>query len=143
MEKIESESEFCFVYFGPSMFPTFRSGNKIYVRPVKEDLRIGDVVVFTDHDRKKFVVHRVYAIQDSLLTTRGDNNTMVDREKIHLEEIIGRVEYTDKNGKKVPFKLVRSNLFMTRAKWLYFDVYHYSRNLLGQWYKIVRKQTEK
>ena len=68
-----------FIYRGPSMRPTFRPGQVLYVRPQALDIAPGDVIVFPDQKSGDFqVVHRVISTTADGLVTRGDNNLRSD-----------------------------------------------------------------
>lgn len=81
-----------FVYRGPSMHSTFRSGQLLFVYPVEKDLHPGDVIVFRASDRSNPVVHRIIAISPEGLITRGDNNSEPDPQPVKLEQVLGRAE---------------------------------------------------
>ncbi len=59
---------------GNSMYPTVRM-NKDYVTimPVKEKVRVGDIVMFADPRRSRYVLHRVWQIEEDRVLTWGDN----------------------------------------------------------------------
>ncbi len=89
----------CFVYNGPSMCPTFRTGQLLYVRPVARDIAQGDVIVFANPDGDGFVAHRVVTTGKCELVTRGDNNPVRDNWRIAPDQIIGKVELLEQEGR--------------------------------------------
>jgi hypothetical protein len=79
-------------YAGPSMNPTFRDGDRLWVIPYgKRRIRSGDVIVFCPPADACHVVHRVIAVSPSGMKTRGDNNHFMDPWILRSEDIFGRV----------------------------------------------------
>jgi hypothetical protein len=91
----------CFVYTGSSMLPLLGEGQLLYVRPQAADVAIGDVIVFDDPARG-CVVHRVVSVAPAGFVTRGDNNRLADPLPVLPEQIIGRVELVEANGRIRP-----------------------------------------
>jgi len=83
-------------YNGPSMRPTFRPGQILYVRPDVEDLNPGDVVVYQQKDN--YIVHRLLAVGANGYVLRGDNNRRIDGGAVRPEQVIGRVEMVEEGG---------------------------------------------
>ena len=79
-----------FRYNGPSMEPTFQTGQLLYVRPDVQDVKPGDVVVFEQEGRT--IVHRVLSVGKNGYITRGDNNQAADSDPVTPDQLIGRVE---------------------------------------------------
>jgi len=105
----------CFMYYGSSMVPTFRPGQLLYVRPDARDILPGDVVVFEMPDG--YAVHRVVAIRQAGLLTRGDNNLTDDRFPVAPERLVGRVELRDEGTR---IRAVRGGwwgLWLARSRW--------------------------
>lgn len=58
---------------GTSMLPLIRKGiDPVVIAPVQRDLKVGDVVLFVD-ERQRYVVHRVWKLEQNLVQTLGDN----------------------------------------------------------------------
>jgi signal peptidase I len=77
---------FRFVYLlSGSMRPTYQPGD-LAVISVQKDLAVkpGDVVLFSASIGP--TIHRVVAIENGLITTRGDANNTIDSEKISKVE---------------------------------------------------------
>jgi signal peptidase I len=87
-----------FIYRGPSMAPTFRTGDVLYMNPNRRDIAPGDVIVFHHQEGKDHVVHRVIAVVAGGFITRGDNNLLSDPIPILPDQIVGRVEKTDRGA---------------------------------------------
>ena len=81
-----------FFYRGPSMAPTFRPGQVLYINPQGRGIAAGDVIVFHHQEGKDHVVHRVIKLTEDGYLTRGDNNLRNDPAPILPGQIVGRVE---------------------------------------------------
>lgn len=75
-----------------SMLPTLSEGhNGLYVKPEGDwDLQVGDIVAY--ESGKEIIVHRIVNIEQNAdgeltFTLKGDNNPVVDPEKIKYEQI--------------------------------------------------------
>ena len=87
-------------YTGPSMNPTLKAGDGLFVVPYGDrKIRIGDVVVFRDPEGKYNIVHRVVAVDSRGISTRGDNNNSIDPWLLSPDDIIGRVVSTQRRSK--------------------------------------------
>jgi signal peptidase I len=85
----------CFLYLGPSMTPTFQSGDLLYTRPTPQKLLIGDVVVFSDTKNNGYIVHRIIKASIDNLITKGDHNRICDT-PLSLDQVVGKVELVEK-----------------------------------------------
>lgn len=86
----------CFVYRGPSMSPTFHNGDFLYVRANIQNLRLGDVVVFSaENTTNEYIVHRIVANSNQGFITRGDHNRITDSPPLTPEKIAGKVEFAE------------------------------------------------
>lgn len=110
MNKIEEISLFgykAYIITTNSMEPTINSGDTLITQNIKEeDLQVGDIITF----KKKGVVisHRITDIEEKegkkLYSTKGDNNTVEDLEKVEYSEIKGKAVLTiPKLGKLIQF----------------------------------------
>jgi signal peptidase I len=80
-----------------SMQPLIDPGDVILVKKIdRNDVQIGEVIQFKDGDID--ISHRVIDIIEkegkTLYVTKGDNNSVEDREPVHPEEIKGKIIYT-------------------------------------------------
>jgi hypothetical protein len=84
-----------YYYQGCSMSDVFLPGDLLTITPaVITGIRPGDVVIYRWMDRKgqsADVVHRVVAVQDGGLVTRGDNNPQPDSRLVTEAMLLGRV----------------------------------------------------
>ncbi|MFQ6020671.1 MAG: signal peptidase I [Candidatus Aenigmatarchaeota archaeon] len=81
--------------FSDSMVPTYFKGDMIIVMNYSnyEDVKIGDVIVFSVPDRRYPIIHRIYNITNGVIITKGDHNQYVDpwtttRNNIHGKAIL-------------------------------------------------------
>jgi len=111
-----------FVYNGSSMMPIFHPGQLLYVRPTVNDICSGDVIVFENPFGDNFIVHRVVSIKEACLITRGDNNPNNDNHMVRSEQLIGRVEMVEFQGRLIPVAGGRRGLWLARlgrgARWI-------------------------
>jgi len=69
----------------------FRRGDILIVVGVEEDeLRVGDVIVFSIPYQRVPIVHRVIKIEDGKITTKGDHNPGPDPWRISYKNIRGK-----------------------------------------------------
>jgi signal peptidase I len=83
------------------MNPTFRTGDLLYLSSyAKRRIRRGDVIVFLPSHGRLKITHRVISISRQGIETQGDNNNESDLEFLNPENILGRVDYFKRNGKR-------------------------------------------
>jgi len=125
-----------FLYTGPSMQPTFKPGQVLYVRPQAKDLHEGDVLVYGQADRQ--VVHRVCAVEPGGFILRGDNNRLKDAELVRPEQVLGRVEMVG-DGKNIrPVLNGRKGLQRARWRWAFKRIEQPVRLIVGWPYRFVK-----
>jgi hypothetical protein len=79
-------------YIGPSMNPTLKSGDRLHIIPYdRQEIRRGDVVVFTPREGDSKIIHRVVSVSSNGIKTRGDNCNQVDPWVLSPDHIVGRV----------------------------------------------------
>ena len=81
-----------------SMSPTFNRGDAVVIEKLntteKDKLKKGDIIQFVSGT--KYVVHRIKDITNDeygnkMFITKGDHNNAVDFDKVHLENVKGKV----------------------------------------------------
>ncbi len=92
-------------YRGSSMHGTFRPGDLLYVEPAAlEDVRPGDVVLFSSGEGGASLAHRVQARVASGLLTRGDAHSLPDPAPVTAERLVGRVRFYERRGQVHPVR---------------------------------------
>jgi len=88
---------------GESMLPLFRPGDRIRFVPCRaEEVRRGDVILFTPQGRDERVVHRVVSIDIHGIRTRGDANPGADAWVLGPAELAGRAVAVERGGTAIP-----------------------------------------
>jgi signal peptidase I len=132
----------CFIYTGPSMSPTFRPGQMLYVRTGVQYLAPGDVIVLAQSIASGgYVTHRIVAVTPSGVITRGDNNARVDDGVVLSDQIIGRVEMVDDSGRIKPVLGGKRALWLAQARWGVRRVERVIRLFFGTPYRALRAST--
>lgn len=81
-----------FHVISPSMEPTYRVGDLIYVKDVDPDgIKVGDPITFVLNEELVVATHRVVAIdsENRQFTTKGDANKTEDASPVHFNNVIG------------------------------------------------------
>jgi hypothetical protein len=87
-------------YTGASMFPTLRTGDVLYVRPLNgQAIRCGDVAVFVPDEASPLVVHRIVSRTEAGFASMGDDNESPDSQLLLQRDIIGLVFLAENRGK--------------------------------------------
>jgi signal peptidase I len=87
-------------YIGPSMNPTFRSGDLLQVIPYQgRKIRRGDVIAFIPPDEGQRIIHRVSRVNSNGITTQGDNSSQTDPWVLTSAQIEGRVAYARRGNR--------------------------------------------
>ena len=86
---------------GGSMNPLIR-WNKDYVTiaPINRDLELGDIVLFAEPNTGRYVVHRVWKIQNGQVLTWGDSCEKPDN-WLPIEAIWGLVVLIERDRRKI------------------------------------------
>jgi len=88
---------------GESMLPLFRPGDRIRFVPCRaEEVRRGDVILFTLQGRDERVVHRVVSTGIDGIRTRGDANPYMDAWVLGQADIAGRAVTVERAGRVIP-----------------------------------------
>lgn len=87
-------------YMGPSMHPTFKSGDQLLVIPYGEKkIRRGDVIAFLPPGGGQRVIHRVVQVDSRGIKSRGDRNSRFDPWLLDPAHIEGRVAYARRGAR--------------------------------------------
>ncbi len=128
----------CFIYTGPSMTPTFRPGQMLYIRAAPRNLQPGDVIVFAQSAKSGYVTHRIIAATPAGFITRGDHNARVDDGVATCERIVGRVEMVEDRGRVKPVRGGRRALWWARLWWGARWIEQWARVIFGAPYRALR-----
>lgn len=91
-----------YVIVSPSMVPTIKVNDAIVVKRVDNDMyNVGDIITFSSadvHYQGLTVTHRIvdkdsYSSKESVYTTKGDNNSIVDPASVKTSAIYGKVMF--------------------------------------------------
>ena len=83
--------------------PCFSPGDRILFVPCRaEDVRQGDVIIFTSPGQDERVVHRVVSTGPDGIRTKGDANPYRDAWDLRQEDIVGRAVSVDRAGRVIP-----------------------------------------
>jgi len=89
------------IYKGPSMNPTLKPGDRLWITPSNEQkIRRGDVVVFTPPGADYKIIHRVVSVEPQGIKTRGDNNNRVDSWLLSHDQILGCVFFAKRGNRR-------------------------------------------
>lgn len=74
---VASSNYYCVKAKGPSMEPLIPSGSNLTFERT-QDVNVGDVIEYYDQNRNVNVIHKLIAIQNGLLITKGINWPTID-----------------------------------------------------------------
>jgi len=77
------------VLSGNSMEPRLERGDLVLTR-AKPSYRVGDVVLYEDHETGSRVLHRIIAERNGHFVTKGDNNDFIDPVHPSPDEVVGK-----------------------------------------------------
>jgi len=81
-----------FRYQGRSMWPAFQEGDLLNIQPVTlHELHVGDCITYRSNDGDTLVTHRVIALRDGNILTRGDAHSEPDELMQDADQLVGRV----------------------------------------------------
>lgn len=74
-----------------SMWPALKEGDLVFIEGItaKENIHVGDIVVFKNRENKTLTIHRVIKITPDKITTQGDANFTADTPVVY-EDVIGK-----------------------------------------------------
>jgi len=125
-----------FHYKGPSMLPTFKPGQVLYIRPQERAIKPGDVVVFSRGN--EYIVHRVIAVNPEGISTRGDNNPHDDLWLLTPDQILGVVEKTEDWDKAHAVRGGTPALLKAKTRWGIKALFTRSLPWLGAPYRWLK-----
>ena len=96
-EAFEQGLSFLMPVKGQSMLPYLYTGDKVSLIDDK-NIKINDMIFYL-RDDGHYVLHRVYDVKEDGYVLVGDNQTILEY-PIRPDQVIGKVEYVIKNGKR-------------------------------------------
>ena len=74
-----------------SMWPVLKQGDLVFIKGVhsKEDIQMGDIVVYQNAKSNTLVIHRVINLNEDTLVTKGDANFTTDDPAAYAD-VIGK-----------------------------------------------------
>lgn len=74
-----------------SMWPVLKEGDLVFIQGVtkKEDVEVGDVIVFRNNEKGTFTIHRIVSMGKDDLTTQGDANFTKDA-PVKYGDVVGK-----------------------------------------------------
>ena len=102
--KWSNKKSLFFAHVSRSMNPTLWEKDLLEVVPYEQenDVRIGDVIVFSSPVDETIVAHRVIAIFEEGICTKGDNNSAEDSWRLGADAIFGKVVAVSRNKEHHP-----------------------------------------
>lgn len=86
---------------GVSMYPLIRMDRDyVTIVPLTEPPKVGDIVLFADAERGRYVLHRLWRLSGEKAETWGDNCDASDG-FMPLGNIWGRVELIERGGRRI------------------------------------------
>lgn len=78
------------VIISDSMKPQFQRGDLILTQSIIKEPNVGDIITFKANNVQNPVTHRVINVRDNIVTTKGDNNPLVDSYATKKEDILAK-----------------------------------------------------
>src|SRR3989344_2951443 len=79
-----------------SMSPTFTCNDELYgFKPAKDEIAVGDIVIYTNREERRNILHRVIGIEGEYYIMKGDNNEQVDDYTPTYDDIIFKIARID------------------------------------------------
>ena len=86
---------------GGSMYPLIRMDRDyVTIMPLKEKITVGDIVMFSDPRRERYVLHRVWRIEGNKVLTWGDNCRRPDP-WMPMDAIWGKATLIERGKKRI------------------------------------------
>ena len=78
------------VVISDSMKPQFQRGDLVLTQTLFKEPNVGDIITFKAQDVQNPVTHRVVNVRDNIVTTKGDNNPLVDDYGTTKGDVLGK-----------------------------------------------------
>lgn len=87
-----------------SMWPELKIGDLVLIHGVtkKEDIQVGDIIVYNNRDNHTMTIHRVMELRSTTLVTKGDANFDSDM-PARYEDVIGKTVNFSNKPVRIPY----------------------------------------
>lgn len=86
-----------------SMWPALKEGDLVFIEGLpREELRLGDVVVYRNATGDGFTIHRIVELNKDTLVTKGDANFTKDG-PVAYENVVGRTYRVFGKNVRLPY----------------------------------------
>ena len=80
-----------FVVVSESMYPVLKKGDIVVSKKcLKSEINNNDIIIF--YNGEELIIHRIVEIDNDYYITKGDNNKTFDKEKVHFNDINGKLK---------------------------------------------------
>jgi len=129
-------------YRGNSMRGTFQIGDRLLIKPVLiVDIIPGDIIVYQRPNNKENteeMVHRVVALREGKLITRGDQNRTLDLTPVQSNQIIGKVIAKENRGYRQVVVGGEKGLQRAKLRWAILRLNRFAYRLFIFPYRLFR-----
>lgn len=119
-----------------SMEPKIKMGSVVVIKP-SQDLKTGDVITFKNpKDPKTTITHRISAINNGVIQTKGDANNAPDNWEVTENQVLGKVVTS------VPYLGYAANFAKTSRGFLLFIILP-AFLIIADELRMIKKEMEK
>lgn len=81
-----------YIILSGSMEPTIETGSVVFINTKDKDIHKDDIICFHigEEGKEVTVTHRAVEVEDGVITTKGDNNEMIDANQLTEKNIVGK-----------------------------------------------------
>jgi signal peptidase I len=103
---------------GSSMLPFIRSGDYITIRYIRwEELKIGDIIAYSDNGYNNITCHRLVKIEGSILITKGDSHNQ-GYERILPNSLLGKLISIEHGRNKLNLEAGFQRFLAFKVAWI-------------------------
>ena len=102
---------------GTSMLPFIRTGDYVVIKPTRwQEVKVGDIIVYSDNAQGNIFCHRLVKKQDSILTPKGDSHIQ-GYERILQDSLLGKVIYIESGRNKICLETPFQRFLAPKIAW--------------------------
>lgn len=124
------------VVISDSMRPAFAKGDLILSQALSKKPAVGDIVTFKATGVVNPITHRVIGFQDNFVTTKGDNNPLVDPYRTTKDDIVAKALVI--NNQPVVIKGIGSYFILDFSQQGATSKYGDKFTFLQQMFQVIR-----